>query len=147
VTQPVCALFLGCESVIEREPTRCGGPAPLSASCSASGGPGTRRSETTSGSVFTRTALPRQSVSLPRYAAEQLSPALEALVARIVQAVGSADDRLWWVQCVRRLGLGSVDRALGQLKEASQLGKVNNRGGLLTKIFKGIAHETGIALQ
>jgi hypothetical protein len=40
-----------------------------------------------------------------------------------------------------------VDRALGQLKEACELGKVRSRGALLTKIFKDIAEETGIALQ
>ena len=39
-----------------------------------------------------------------------------------------------------------MDRVLGQLKEARQLSSVRNPGGLLTKVFKGIAIEAGIAL-
>ena len=39
-----------------------------------------------------------------------------------------------------------MDRALGQLKEARSLGHVLNPGGLLTKIFKDIAQEAGVAL-
>ena len=70
-----------------------------------------------------------------------------ALVDRIADAVGSGDDRPWWTQCVKRLGPGTVDRALGQLKEARQLSSVRNPGGLLTKIFKGIATEAGITLH
>ena len=48
---------------------------------------------------------------------------------------------------MKRLGAGAVDRALGQLKEARQLSSVRNPGGLLTKIFKGIATEAGITLH
>jgi hypothetical protein len=48
---------------------------------------------------------------------------------------------------VKRLGPGAVDRALGQLKDARQLSSVRNPGGLLTKIFKDIATEAGIALH
>jgi hypothetical protein len=48
---------------------------------------------------------------------------------------------------VKRLGAGAVDRALGQLKEARQLSSDRNPVGLLTKIFKGIAYEAGIALH
>jgi hypothetical protein len=40
-----------------------------------------------------------------------------------------------------------VDRALGQLKEGRQLSSVRNPAGLLTKIFKDIATEAGIALH
>ena len=76
---------------------------------------------------------------MPAHAAEDLSPALVALVDRIADAVGSRDDRPWWMQCVKRLGPGAVERALGQLKEARQLSSVRNPGGLLTKIFKDIA--------
>jgi len=84
---------------------------------------------------------------VPAHAAEDLSPALVALVDRIADAVGSGDDRPWWTQCVKRLGPGAVDRALGQLKEARQLSSIRNPGGLLTKIFKDIASEAGIALH
>jgi hypothetical protein len=73
-----------------------------------------------------------------------LSP---ALVDRIADPVESGDDRPGWTQCVERLGPGAVDRALGQLKEASQLSSIRNPGGLLTKIFKDIATEAGIALR
>ena len=67
---------------------------------------------------------------------------------RISDVVGSGDDRPWWMQwCVKRLGSGAVDRALGQLKEARQLSSIRNPGGLLTKIFKDIAAEAGIALH
>jgi hypothetical protein len=40
-----------------------------------------------------------------------------------------------------------VDRALGQLKEARQLSSIRSPGGRLTKIFKDIATEAGIALH
>jgi hypothetical protein len=97
--------------------------------------------------VFRRKAPPSQDAALPVRATEALAPALAALVDRIVEATGNADDRLWWAQCARRLGPGPVDRALGQLKEARGLTKVKNPGGLLTKIFKDIAAEAGITLQ
>ena len=71
-----------------------------------------------------------------------------ALVDRIADAVGSGDDRPWWTQwCVKRLGSGAVDRALSQLKEVRQLSPIRNPSGLLTKIFKDIATEAGIALH
>ena len=78
-------------------------------------------------------------------------PAVEAAdgppaVARIVEAVGGDADRVWWGQCVNRLGSGAVDRGLGLLKEARQGTVVRNPGGLLTKIFKDIASEAGTAL-
>ena len=63
------------------------------------------------------------------------------------EAVGTNDDAVWWTYCIRRLGTGAVDRALGQLKEATRASAVRNRGGLLTKIFKDIAKESGEALQ
>ena len=70
---------------------------------------------------------------MPAHAAEDLSPALVALVDRIADAVGSGDDRPWWTQwCVKRLGSGAVDRALSQLKEVRQLSSIRNPGGLLT---------------
>ena len=84
---------------------------------------------------------------MPVHAAEDLSPAVVALVDRISDAVGSNDDRPWRTQCVKRLGSGAVERALGQLKEARQLSSDRNPVGLLTKIFKGIAYEAGIALH
>jgi hypothetical protein len=45
------------------------------------------------------------------------------------------------------LGRESIYRALGQLREARGLAHVRNPGGLLTKIFKDIAREQGIALK
>jgi hypothetical protein len=84
---------------------------------------------------------------VPTRAAEDLSPAVMALVDRISDAVGSNDDRPWRTQCVKRLGHGAVDGALGRLKEARQLWSVRNPGGLLTKIFKDTASEAGIALH
>jgi hypothetical protein len=84
---------------------------------------------------------------VPAHAAEDLSPAVVALVDRISDAVGSNDDRPWRTQCVKRLAHGAVERGLGQLKEARQLSSVRNPGGLLTKIFKDIAIEAGIALH
>jgi hypothetical protein len=66
---------------------------------------------------------------------------------RIADGVGSSDDHRWWAQCLSRPGMGAVDRVLGQLKEACYLGTVKNRGGLLTKIFKDIAEEAGVALH
>ncbi|MFO0809053.1 MAG: hypothetical protein U0746_10550 [Gemmataceae bacterium] len=96
---------------------------------------------------FTRKAAPRQDAAVPAYAAANLTPAILALVDRIVRATGNADDRPWWTQCALRLGPGPVGRALGQLKEARQLTHVKNPGGLLTKIFKDIAAESGVSLN
>jgi hypothetical protein len=97
--------------------------------------------------VFHRRAAPQQHAPFPRYAAEELTPGLSALVERVVDATGNGDDRLWWTQCVKRLGQGGVDRALGQLKEARQLGSVRNPSALLTKIFKDLASEYQVTLH
>jgi hypothetical protein len=97
--------------------------------------------------VFHRKAPPKQEAPLPRAAAEELSPAVECLVERIIEATGNADDRPWWIQCAKRLGQGGVDRSLGQLKETRKLRPVKNPGAMLTKIFKDVALESGIALK
>lgn len=95
--------------------------------------------------VFRRgTAAPR----IPRRSEQRLVSlpgALAGQVERIVEAVGG-DDRAWWTQCVRRLGTGPIDRALGQLYETRRSSRVHNPGGLLTKILKDIAAEAGILL-
>jgi hypothetical protein len=96
---------------------------------------------------FSRNTVPSQVGVLPRGAAKELAPGVAALVDRIVEATGNGDDRLWWGQCARRLGQGAVDRALGQLKEARQRSRVRSPAALLTKIFKDIATEAGVALQ
>jgi hypothetical protein len=69
---------------------------------------------------------------------DRLPGPLAALVERIVEAVGG-DDRAWWTHCVRRLGAGPIDRALGQLAETRRAAVVRNPGGMLTKIMKDIA--------
>lgn len=76
-----------------------------------------------------------------------MNPLVAELVARIAEAVGSDDDRVWWTRCVETLGRGAVDRGLGLLKEAKATGKVTNPGGLLTKFFKDIAAEAGASLK
>ncbi len=96
--------------------------------------------------VFERKAAPRQTRRSSRITTELLEPSAALHLDLIAQAVGSVDDAVWWTYCIRRLGCGAVGRALGQLKEACQAGQVRNRGGLLTKIFKDIAAEAGIAL-
>lgn len=97
--------------------------------------------------TFHRGTVANRPYTIPHNAAEELSPQLTLLVDRIAQAIGGDEDRIWWSQCVRRLGAGAVDRALGQLKEARHLYQVKNPGGLLTKIFKDIATEAGIVLN
>ena len=62
-------------------------------------------------------------------------------------AVGSAEDRPWWGQCVRRLGVACADHTLGLLKETRDRQSVPNPGGLLTKMFKDVAAERGIGLR
>jgi hypothetical protein len=69
------------------------------------------------------------------------------LIDRIVAETGGGGDRLWWAQCIARLGRGSVERALGQLREACEGNTVRNRSALLTKILKDLATEAGIALR
>lgn len=97
--------------------------------------------------AFVRKEVPRQDYATIRRAASELEPHLEGIVDRIVQTVGSDDDRLWWNQCARRLGAGPMDRAHGLLKEAIQAGQVRNRGALLTTFLKEIAKETGVVIQ
>lgn len=97
--------------------------------------------------VFHRGQTPGPGYRIARTSAGDLIPGVSALVDRIVEVTRDPSDRLWWMQCVRRLGPGPVDRALGQLKEAIQSGKVRSRGALLTKIFKDIAEEAGIVLH
>lgn len=97
--------------------------------------------------TFRRKAPPKQDVSLPKQAAEDLGSGIAALVERMIEATGNAEDRAWWTQCALRLQQGGIDRALGQLKETCQLNKVKNRGAMLTKILKDISKESGIALR
>lgn len=93
---------------------------------------------------FARAAVPRQLAGGP---GQVVSPEVRCHVDRITDALGSDADRVWWGQCVRRLGPGAVDRALGLLKEARGRALVRNPGGLLTKIFKDLAVEAGVALR
>lgn len=97
--------------------------------------------------VFERKTAPRQDRRTSRLAAEILEPSVTLYLDLIAEAVGTRDDTVWWTYCIRRLGPGAVDRALGQLKDATRATQVRNRGGLLTKIFKDIANESGEALQ
>ena len=96
---------------------------------------------------FTRATRLATTYTVPRRAAESLNPLVAELVARIAEAVGSDDDRVWWARCAETLGRGAVDRGLGLLKEAKATGKVTNPGGLLTKFFKDIAAEAGSSLR
>jgi hypothetical protein len=95
---------------------------------------------------FTRGEIPKERYAFPTNIAEKIAPDLAYHVDRIVEAVGNDKDRVWWTECAKRLGVGSVDRALGQFKEAKQLYSVRNPGGLLTKIFKDIAAERNISI-
>jgi hypothetical protein len=61
--------------------------------------------------------------------------------------VGGDAGRRWWTRCVERLGSGPVDRALGLLREVERAGPVKNPGGLLTKILKDLAADTGVRLN
>lgn len=96
--------------------------------------------------VFERKTAPRQDRRTMRVAAEVLEPSVSLYLDFIADAIGSRDDAVWWTYCIRRLGPGPLDRALGQLKEACRSGRVRNRGGLLTKILQDISAEAGIAL-
>ena len=97
--------------------------------------------------VFDRKRVPEQDRRLYRTAAESLSPDVFDHVERIIEAVGSGDDRVWWTQCVKRLGRGAVDRGLGLLKEARQTQDIRNPGGLLTRLFQKFALEYGVLLH
>lgn len=97
--------------------------------------------------VFERKLAPKQDANLYAQAARELAPSLRDQIERIIETVGSADDRPWWTQCVNRLGVGAVDRAVGLLKEARQTQDVHNPGGLLTWYFQKIAKEYDISLK
>ena len=96
--------------------------------------------------VFERGERPADDRRIYR-AAEELAPEVFELVERIVESLGAGDDRVWWTQCVKRLGRGAVDRALGLLKEARQTQTIRNPGGLLTRLFQNIATEYGVSIQ
>ncbi|MGL5096206.1 MAG: hypothetical protein ACRDD1_11495, partial [Planctomycetia bacterium] len=64
--------------------------------------------------VFERKHAPRQGRRSNRFTAEVLEPSAALHLDLIAQAVGSSDDAVWWTYCIRRLGCGAVDRALGQ---------------------------------
>ena len=95
---------------------------------------------------FRRGARAAGTYSVPRPVGGPLAPGVAESVRRIAEAVGGDEDSVWWARCAERLGRGAVDRALGLLKEARQTGAVRNPGGLLTKFFKDIAAEGGVAL-
>lgn len=97
--------------------------------------------------VFERGARPAGKSSRLAVAIRPLSDQGNYVLERIAQEIGSTADRLWWSQCIERLGVGPMERALGQLREARGLSPVRNPGGLLTKIIKDIAAETGVALR
>jgi len=96
---------------------------------------------------FVRGAAPRWRDAASRRAGGATSPELDELVERMIRESGGADDRVWWAQCVARLGRGPVERALGILREACAAGPVRNRAALLTKLLKDIAREGGVALR
>lgn len=73
-------------------------------------------------------------------------PQFEYHLTQIALATGSPHNRAWWLRCLRRLGAGPMERALGQLREACASRSVRNRGALLTKILKDIASELGVSL-
>lgn len=85
-----------------------------------------------------------QECSSPSFAEESC---FEYQLTQIALATGSARDRAWWLRCLRRLGTGPVDRALGQLREACACQSVRSPGALLTKILKDLAAEAGISLR
>lgn len=97
--------------------------------------------------VFERKQAPNQEANVYGLAAQELAPGLRDQIGRIIEAVGSSDDRVWWTQCVKRLGAGAVDRGLGLLKEARQCQQIHNPGGLLTWYFQRIAGEYGVSLK
>lgn len=96
--------------------------------------------------TFERKQAPKQDSKIYRRAAEESATVLFG-VERITETLGSDDDRAWWTQCVKRLGIGAVDRALGLLKEARQTQTIRNPGGLLTRLFQKIAQEYGVSLN
>lgn len=97
--------------------------------------------------VFERGARPAGKSARLAVALRPLSEQGNYLLERIATEIGSTSDRLWWSQCIERLGVGPIERALGQLREARGLDTVRNPGGLLTKIIKDIATESGVALR
>lgn len=97
--------------------------------------------------VFERGQAPKQDHQTPRNAGEAVSEQLQYLLDSIAQVVGNDADKIWWMQCARRLGEGAILRGLGMLKEARRNGTVRNPGGLLTKFLKDIAQEQGVSIN
>ncbi len=97
--------------------------------------------------VFERNVRPSQSYRFPRGAALSLDPEVAILVDDILQEVGTRDDVLWWTKCAEALGPDLVYQSLGQLKDAAQSRRIQNRGAFLTKIFKDQAKHAGRLLN
>lgn len=75
-----------------------------------------------------------------------LDPEVSLLVDDIVEQVGSRDDSLWWTKCAELLGADLIHQGLSQLKDAAQSQRIQNRGGLLTKVFKDLARTHGLSI-
>ncbi len=97
--------------------------------------------------VFERKAIPKQANRVQQDFEKSQSPEIRNQVERITEAVGSSNDAVWWTQCVKRLGTGAVDRALGLLKESRQNQEIKSPGGLLTHFFQKIAEEEKVSLS
>jgi len=82
-----------------------------------------------------------------RIVSTKLDERSQYLVDQLVEVTGAAADSSWWTQCVRRLGPGPIERALGQFRESRAMRHVHNPPGLMTKILKDIAREVGIGLR
>lgn len=91
-------------------------------------------------------AVFRRGKGAARIPAAGISPTVKTQyqVDRIISVVGGESNRRWWAMCVERLGPGPVDRAVGLLQDAMRTGRVENPGGLLTKIIKDLAAEAGL---
>jgi hypothetical protein len=78
---------------------------------------------------------------------EILTPEIQDLVSRLVEASGQPEDFRWWTQCARSLGRDGVYRAVGQFEEKRRLERLRNPGAMLTAILKDIARQMKVTIQ
>jgi len=89
--------------------------------------------------VFHRAKRPRQNYGKPTHPAAALAPAVLQLVDDIVSFTDSSQSRPWFEHCVDTLGPEMARFYFAQLKEACSVQQVENRGALMTKIFRDAA--------
>lgn len=100
--------------------------------------------------TFTRKRKPTP--EKPIWSAKDLGirPEEQYVIDEIVSLIGDDSSRAWFVQCLRAIGDGPMNRAIGNFKELYVQEKQpikTTPGAVMTGIIQGIAEEMGIQIR